>query len=163
MQKEVWKDVPDYDGLYQVSNLGRVKSLKFSKEKIKTQTLNSHGYYIVGFTKNSIDKTYYVHKLVAMAFLNHVPNKYTLVVDHINNIKTDNKLENLQIITQRENASKDKKNKTSKYTGVSWDSTNNKWYSIIRINGKSVNLGRYKIEYDAYLVYKNKLKEINKL
>jgi ribosomal protein L15E len=72
-----------------------------------------------------------------MAFLNHTPCGYKIVVDHIdNNIKTDNRLENLQLITQRENVSKDIKNTSSKYIGVCWHKKAKKWRSSIQINGK---------------------------
>lgn len=174
MQKEVWKDIPGYEDYYQVSNLGRVKGLTrkvknrngFSiiKENHLKQTLSLRGYYVVGLFNNSKGKTMNVHQLVSMAFLGHKPDgTFKLIVDHIDNDKLNNRVENLQIISQRENASKDKKNKTSKYTGVSWDSKNKKWTVGIRINGISKNLGRFNSEEDAYLVYKNKLKEIEKI
>ena len=98
-----------------------------------------------------------VHQLVAMAFLGHVPCGHKIVVDHINHDKLNNRLENLQLITNRENCSKDVKNKSSKYTGVSWDKARNKWVSQIKINGKTVPLGRYKCELVASIVYQKKL------
>jgi len=98
---EVWRDIPNYKGLYQVSSLGRVKSLERKaphwqggyrtvKEKILTQSDRGHGYLRVTLTKNGLEKTMQVHQLVAMAFYNHNPKKTKKVVDHINNIKTDN-------------------------------------------------------------------------
>jgi hypothetical protein len=163
--EEIWKDIPRYKGLYQVSNLGNVKSLPrevcnyrgcfISKEKFLKQRI-SKNYHSVRI-KN---KTIRVHQLVAMAFLNHTPCGHKLVVDHINHNKLDNRLENLQLITNRENCSKDVKNKTSKYTGVSWDSNRKKWQVGIKINGKRYALGRFNCEEEASQVYKNKLKEI---
>lgn len=166
MQEEIWKDIPNYEGLYQVSNLGRVKSLtrlifcKYSylqkDSRILTQ-IKSRNYFQVFLYKNKKPKCYTVHQIVAMVFLNHKPNKtMCIVVDHINNDKTDNRVDNLQLITQRENSSKDVKNKTSKYTGVSWDKKRCKWFSQIYFNKKTYNLGRYKNEYDAYLKYQEK-------
>jgi len=171
MQKEIFKDIPDYKGLYQASNLGNIKSLPriktysngnshITKEIIMKASSDGKGYLSVGLNKNSIAKSFRVHQLMAMTFLNHIPNGHKIVVDHINNIKTDNRVENLQIINQRENTSKDKKNGTSKYVGVHWCSKNKIWVSIIRLNGIKNYLGSYKIEYDAYLAYQNKLKEI---
>jgi hypothetical protein len=96
---------------------------------------------------------------MAMAFLNHTPNRRSLVVDHINNIKTDNRLENLQIVSQRHNTSKDKKG-TSKYTGVSRCNRGKKWMACIRINGNKILLGYYADEDEAGLAYQNALREI---
>ncbi len=85
-----------------------------------------------------------------------------IVVDHINNDPLNNKLYNLQLITQRENVSKDKKG-TSKYTGGSWSKTANKWTSNIRINGKIKHLGFYIKEKEAAQAYQKELTKINKL
>ena len=107
---ENWKDIKGYEGHYQVSDLGRVKSIKFNKERILHIQKNGSGYLKCELCKNGKVKTRTVHSLVAEVFLNHESNIYN-VVDHINNIKTDNKLSNLQIISQRENSTKDKINK----------------------------------------------------
>lgn len=171
MEKEEWKDIPNYDGLYQVSNLGNVKSLSRTvlrngkypflfKEKILKNQKHSSGYFHVRLRKDNKPKTYLTHQLVSMAFLNHKPNGYELVIDHINNNPLDNRLENLQIITQRENASKDVKNKTSKYTGVYWCKNKKKWKAAIRLNGFKKHLGTFINEEDANKIYKLKLKEI---
>ena len=165
MKKEIWKDVIGYEGSYQVSNLGRVKSLKFNRKNILRPSVNARGYLQV-----NIGKTINVHKLVAIAFLNHVPNGMTLVVDHINNNKLDNRVDNLQIITQKENTLKslrensrrysDKSNKSSQYTGVCWDKENYKWKSHITINGKLTFLGRFVNEFDASQAYQTALKNL---
>ena len=170
MQEEIWKDVPNYEGIYQVSNLGRVKSMPrkmikgravfISKEKQLKFSLEGGGYHQVMLC-NGHKKIHKVHKLVAITFLNHVPSKYKIIVDHINNNKLDNRLENLQLISQRENTSKDRKNGASRYIGVTWNKKRNKWQAQIIINNKNINLGCYINEYDAHLAYQNKLKEIN--
>jgi hypothetical protein len=158
MIEEIWKDIPGYEGIYQVSDLGNVKSLRFNKEKILKPGVNGSGYYTVVLCKGK-RKTKKVHKLVAMAFLNHNPDGYKLVVDHKDNDKLNNILSNLQLISQRENSSKDKKG-TSKHTGVSWDKERNKWKSSISINGKLKNLGRFNCELAAHHAYEKKLDEI---
>ena len=82
-----------------------------------------------------------------------VGNNNKLIVDHINNDKLDNTVENLQYITQRLNSSKDKKNTSSIYTGVSWNKEKKKWKSCIRINGKSKHLGYFTDELEASNTY----------
>jgi hypothetical protein len=166
--EEVFKDIPGYEGLYQVSNLGRVKSLPkelcnhlgchISKEKILTpRPIN--GYFLVALCNNNKRKDIYIHQLVAMSFLNHKPCKYKLVVDHINNNPSDNRVENLQVVTHRYNTYKTQGKYVSKYKGVCWDKQRNKWMSKIYINGKHLFLGRFNCELKAALVYQNKLKE----
>ena len=159
-KEEIFKDIPNYEGLYQVSDLGRVKSLKFNKDRILKNRINSTKYLNVILYKNKICKSFKTHQLVAMAFLEHKPNGYKLIVDHINNIRTDNRVENLQLITQRENVSKDIKIGTSKYVGVSWSKFNNKWLSRIRIGCKIKHLGYFTDEYKAHLKYQQELKKI---
>jgi len=152
MQKEIWKDVLGYEGLYQVSSLGRVKSLKFNKEKILKLRVNKKRYFEVVLYIKGKSKVFKVHRLIAMSFLNYKNNQNKLVIDHINNNQLDNNIDNLQIITQRENTNKDKKG-TSKYTGVSWNKLNNKWISKIYLNGKQRYLGSFDSELEAYNAY----------
>ena len=169
--EEIWKDIPDYEGLYQVSNLGRVKSLKrvvyrssgylkTVRERILKAGIDGCGYLIVRLSKDGKGKTFAVHKLVAIAFLNHIPCGLKEVVDHIDNNKLNNKVENLQLTTQRHNSSKDKSGGTSKYIGVHWVSLRNKWMARIRLNGKRYYLGYFENELDAHNAYHNALKEI---
>jgi len=163
MKTEIWKDIKDYEGLYKVSNLGRVKSLKFGKERILSAATNASGYSLVALYKDGKTKAITVHQLVSMAFLSHKPCGYKLVVDHINTFKTDNRLQNLQLITHRENLSKDKRwssKYTSKYTGVFWYKPTQKWRAQIRINGKIKYLGSFKSELEASEAYQSKLETI---
>jgi len=155
---EIWKKIKDYPD-YEVSNLGNVKSLKFNKERILKALNDGRGYLTVSLLKNGKGKKKKIHQLVAMAFLNHIPNYNNIVVDHINNIPTDNRLENIQLISCRENSSKDRKNGTSKYTGVSWHKKTKKWESKIRINGKVKFLGLFNCEIEASKAYQEALKK----
>ena len=110
MIEEIWKDIPNYEG-YQVSNLGRVKSLeRFRKGKngslvsVKEKILKpqiDRGYYRVALCKNSIRKMHLVHRLVYEAFNGQIPEG--LQVNHINEVKTDNRLSNLNLMTPKEN------------------------------------------------------------
>jgi hypothetical protein len=171
MENEIWKDIPSYEGLYQVSNLGNIKSLsrlKFSygffrkqNKRILKLATDKKGYLICVLCKNTHRKTIKVHQLVAMAFLNHIPCGMVLVVDHINDVRNDNRLENLRIITNRENSYRTQGKYTSKYKGVFWDKSRSKWRAEITINNKNNYLGRFDTEEEAYQAYQNKLKEIS--
>ena len=157
---EVWKDLPEYIGHYQVSNLGNIRSLKYNKTKILSKRLNKNERHSVNLSKDGIIKSgTKLHQLVAICFLNHKPCGHKLVVDHINNNKTNDKLYNLQVITARENSTKDKKG-TSKYTGVCWHKRINKWQAAIQINGIIKHLGYYKNEQKASQAYQNELNKI---
>ena len=165
-QKEIWKDIDGYEGLYQVSKLGRVKSLaridslrRCVKERILKPGLSSSRYLSVvlfGYQK----KAYLVHQLVAIAFLDHKPCGHKLVVDHKDFDRTNNKLSNLRLITVRENTNQKHVKSTSEYVGVSRCKTTKKWNAFIFINGKNKNLGSFMDELDASNAYKNKLIEL---
>lgn len=170
--KEIFKDIPGFEGYYQVSNLGNVKSLERTairqpnrgnylvKEKILKPGKEGGGYLFVMLNVNKKKTMKKIHSLVAMAFLNHIPNGHKTVVDHINNDILDNRLENLQLISQRQNASKDKKGYSSKYVGVYFFKRDNQWVSQITIKGKCVYLGKFDSEIDAHKAYQNKLKTL---
>jgi hypothetical protein len=171
MEKEIWKDIPEYEGLYQVSNVGNVKSLPrqwlcgFSGKrehngKILKSPINNSGYKNVNLFKNNKGKNYRVHQLVAMAFLNHKICGYDLVIDHINDNKLDNRVENLQIVTARFNVKKTQDKYLSKFKGVS-KRPNNKWQSTITINKKQIYLGTFNCELIAHLAYQEALKKYN--
>lgn len=98
-----------YEGLYKVSNLGRIKRTRFinkntnrHQERIKKIKFRKDGYNEVALYKNGIGQHIQVHRIVAKAFIDN-PNNY-LVVNHKNGIKTDNRVENLEWVTVSENA-----------------------------------------------------------
>lgn len=98
---EIWKDIPGYEGLYQVSNLGNVKSFKCNKEILLKLNTNNVGYYCIGLS-NKNTEWFGVHRLVGMAFIPNPKNKPQ--INHKNNIKTDNRVENLEWCTGSYNA-----------------------------------------------------------
>jgi hypothetical protein len=159
---ENWKDIKDYKGIYQVSDLGRVKSLKFNKERILKLCKDSYGYLTCGLSKENKKTTRTVHVLVAESFLKHKRNGNTLVTDHVNNDRLDNRLVNLQLISHRENCSKDRKGGTSKYRGVSLRKSTQKYQAQIRIKGKSKHLGYFNTQLEASKAYQNALNNLNK-
>ena len=101
MNNEVWKDILGYEGHYQVSNLGRVKSIKFVKEKILKLSRDNDGYLKVCLYKNGEMKTYKVHRLVAKVFISN-PNNLPQI-NHKDEDKTNNSLENLEWCDQKYN------------------------------------------------------------
>lgn len=105
MEEEIWKDIEDFEGLYQVSNLGRVKSLVRPyrrTEKIITATPNTTGYLIVGLRRPGSVKSMLVHRLVMQAF-EPIYNPEEMAVNHKNFVITDNRLVNLEWCTTLEN------------------------------------------------------------
>lgn len=160
--EEIFKDIKNYPD-YQVSQLGIVRSLKHGKIKILKGHYNYKGYKSVVLFLNGIKKSITVHQLVASVFLNHTSDGTTkIVVDHINNIKTDNRLENLQLITNRENINKSKKEGTSKHVGVHLNKHSKKWQSQVTFNGRSIYLGLFEKEIDASNIYQQALNQIDK-
>lgn len=169
--QEIWKPVVGYEGIYEITNTGKVYSLpkkwigakgciRSHNGKYLSVQKSTAGYFRVLLSKDGISKTREIHQLVAEAFLNHTPCGYKLVVDHIDNDKTNNKVCNLQLITQRENSSKNASKsineKSSKYVGVCFDKSRNKYQSRIKINNKTIFIGRFETEYEAHLAYQQK-------
>lgn len=103
--RRIWKDIQGYEGLYQVSKLGEVRSLNYKgftgKIQNLTLTLRKDGYLRVNLIKNGKKKQYAVHRLVAQAFLEN-PNKYN-IVNHKDLNRSNNLFTNLEWVTQKEN------------------------------------------------------------
>lgn len=130
MEEEIWKDIPNYEGLYQASNFGRIRSLdreviqwnRFDnikaiyKGKILSIGINGRGYLNCTLTKNGKSKTKLVHRLIAMTFLDDF-NK-NLTVDHIDCNKFNNKIDNLRMVTLKENIQLSYENNLHKFRKV---------------------------------------------
>jgi len=97
---EVWKDIEGYEGYYQVSNLGRVKSLKWNKERILKPFVDSSKYQRVKLSSNLKEKNFLVHRLVAIAFITDGREQF---VNHIDGDKLNNNLLNLEWVNKSEN------------------------------------------------------------
>ena len=96
---EIWKEINGFEN-YQISNLGNLKSIKNNKEYYMALPINQDGYYQVALYKNGEQHNKLVHRLVAEAFIENTYNKKT--VNHKNGIKTDNRVDNLEWATNKE-------------------------------------------------------------
>lgn len=133
MIEEIWKPIKGYEGLYEISSLGRVKSLEryvvfkgvkhLRKERVLKSGKNQYGYLYVVICNNNINKHKLIHRLVAETFIPNEHNKRT--INHINGIKTDNRIENLEWCTHKENIQK------------AWENGLYKISEKQRINGKT--------------------------
>lgn len=162
---ETWKDIPKYEGHYQISNLGNVKSFKskhFGKMLKQAPTGKRRKYLIVDLNKDGKGKVFRVHQLMAEVFLGGAPTCRKMVIDHIDNDPTNNHIDNLQIISQRANLTKDNR-RSSGLIGAIFHKRSKKWLSTIMIDGKSCYLGSYDTPVEANKAYKNKLKSITEL
>jgi len=153
MQKEIWKDIPDYEGLYQVSNLGRVRSLdrvikgksgckRLKREKILKNSSNSKGYLFVCLCKDSNLKRYLVHRLVCLAFI----GKSDKTVDHLDENKQNNCLTNLEYVSMKENINRywnktrNHQKKHERRSSPVLDTFTNKSYISIRSASRDVGV-----------------------
>lgn len=172
--QEIWKDITGYDGYYQASSLGRVRSLdrwvsysngrkSFYRGVIIEGGLNN-GYVQIRLSRDGIPKTYTASRLVAMAFLDHKPDGHAFVVDHINGNRADNRVENLQVVTGRENRStcfrSNEDSFSSKYVGVYWNVEMCKWHAVIYHDGNRSRLGFFDVELEASMAYRSALSKI---
>ena len=158
--KEIWKDIPGYQGKYQVSNFGDVKSLNYNhsgKERILKPGLRNV-YLAVDLSKNGKRKSYYIHQLVATVFLGHTSDGHNIEIDHIDRNKLNNKLFNLQLLNKQQHSNKDL---LGSGIGCSWNKLKNKWQSQIKINTKAIHLGYFTDKQDAIDMYQKALANIH--
>ena len=159
---EHWKDIEGFEGLYKVSNLGRVKSFRNKNARILKPSLTGSGYYFV-ILYGAEKRNKMIHQLVAMAFLNHKPCGLKMTVNHIDSNKLNNNLCNLEVVTQRENCHKRISKVTSKYIGVCFHKSSQRWNARVRINGPQKDLGYFKTEEEASEAYQKELTKIQSI
>ena len=165
VEKEEFRDIKGYEGHYQVSNFGRVKSLKKygGKNSRILKSADSKGFRQVVLWLNRKSPSRKVHQLVAVAFLGHQVDGHNRVINHIDGDKANNHVSNLEIVTHRENVStcfrKNEGTFSSKYIGVSWNKFAKKWESYITIKKQRFYLGLFINEKEASNAYQKALKE----
>lgn len=166
MPTEQWKPINGYEGIYEISNLGNVKSCKryitdtIGRKRPVGGTIfkpyNSRGYLCVALSKDHTQKTCFIHRLVWDAFGDNPRDGRKLQVDHINHNKLDNKIDNLQLLTAREN-----NHKATLLTGkelpigVSWHKGQNKYTAHIYKDKKPIWLGTFDNVESAQKAYNN--------
>lgn len=140
-QKEEWKYVGGYEGLYEVSNLGHVRN---SQRVMLIPNPDGGGYLKINLWKEGKYKTYRVHRLVADAFVEKSCYKQKWV-DHLNGVTTDNRAVNLRWVTNSQNQmnAKQRDNTKSGVKGVRWNARKQKWYASICVNRRQISKGYF--------------------
>lgn len=148
--EEEWRPVTNYEGLYEVSSLGRVKGLK--RGKILACENMRDGYIRATLCKKNVMNRFSVHRLVLQAFN---PTEEELDCDHINFIKNDNRLVNLRWATSSQNSRYQPKREgcSSQYLGVHKTTRGKPWRAMCKINGKKIHLGTFDTEEEAGKAY----------
>jgi hypothetical protein len=166
---EKFKPIKDYEGLYEVSNFGNVKSLarKTSNQYDKVETIlkpcsDKRGYLHISLYKNRKQETHKIAHLVYDHFGKGKRDGHSIHIDHVDNNKINNRIDNLQLLTSRANTSKGWgiKKTTSKFIGVDWHKQKEKWRARIQINGKDLSLGHFTNEFNAHLAYQKALEGV---
>lgn len=164
---EEWKDIKGFENIYQISNLGRIKSLKRygrREEKILTPVVGKRGYYTVSLWYKQNGKTLTIHRLIAEHFIPNPENKRE--VNHKDANKLNNSINNLEWVTPKENSIHAVRSinvrKFKHKRGASKYIYNNKitWVAEIRFDNKLYQLGRFKNKEDAHHAYKLKYIEL---
>jgi hypothetical protein len=154
LPNEQWAQVPN-EPLYYASSEGRVVCFRFDKCKVLKQSVDRCGYLQVHINS----KTQSAHRLVIHAF----NGSSDLKTDHINAVKTDNRLVNLEYVSNRENLTRHYilNPRSSKYTGVRWHKHAKSWQGQITFNKRTIHLGLYTTEGRAAQAYQAALSIVN--
>jgi hypothetical protein len=159
LTKENFKFIRGYEN-YMISDYGRVFSIK--SHRFLKPRINTWGYYKVNLCENGIKKTFTIHRLVGLHFLENPENKKC--IDHINNNRLDNTINNLRFVSSQQNSHNSviPKNNTSGVKGVYFDKKRNKYHVQITINNKKKHIGRFKTLEEATIARKKVANELFK-
>jgi hypothetical protein len=150
--QEIWKDVKEFEGLYQISNKGQLRKIIGNNEyRMRKPYLMKCGYHRFSLSNKGRVAEWYAHRLVWQHFGSYQEDGIKNHVDHINNIKTDNRIENLQLITARLNNTKDRKRQKLSHHGTSKSA--GRYRAVIQVNNKSYQLGTFETEAEAAKEY----------
>ena len=127
---EQWRDIDGYDGMYQVSDLGRVRSLKYGKVRVLSPGKTKYGYLRVDLYRNGKHNHSFVHRLVAQAFIENDDDSKT-VINHIDECKQNNRVDNLEYCTQQYNVT---------YNNVNWRRKNGKRRKISKLYNPDLSI-----------------------
>ena len=160
MKTEIWKDVVGYEGLYSVSDQGRVKSHWYGNARILAQSTNKLGYLKLTLSNKEGMRNFTIHILVALSHTGTRPSGYD--ISHKDGCKTNNNASNLEYITHKENITKNRQkvDYLIRHVGVCWSERDKKWASHVRIDGKLKFLGLFNTIFGAHKAYK---KEANNM
>ena len=147
---EIWKKF----GNIEVSNMGNLKTKNHPDGDYCGS--NAHGYKLVSIK----GKKYLVHRLVGHLFLGLKLDDTKQEIDHINGIKNDNRIENLRIVSTRENQQNAESHRNGRLVGASFHKAAGKWRARIRIDGEQKFLGYFDTELEAHLCYMEALEEM---
>lgn len=148
IMKEIFKEVKNCKD-YQISNFGNLKSMKWGKEKILKPEMDRNGYLRYSLSNNNLTKRYLSHRLVLTAFVPNPENKPC--VNHINGIKTDNRVENLEWVTYSENRLHSHLNNLQNYAkGESCSYSKLKEKEVLEI----LEIGKTKTQLEISKIYK---------
>lgn len=162
IQGERWLSIIGYEGIYEISNMGRVKSLHGKGRISPPKSITNKTRPSVTLSAFGTPKTLDLSTLVWDYFGDKKRDGIKLIVTHINRDVTDNRIVNLELITQRQKSLRTVKGKntSSKYIGVSKHKKTGRWKSVITVNGKAEYLGYFSKEIDASNAYQKRLAEI---
>lgn len=164
MEGEIWKDIPGYEGLYEISNIPRIASVYRKSRSVKGRiilrhTINRYGYVIYYLYKNKKRKTLKAHRLIMLAFV----GPSDLCIDHINMVRDDNRLENLEYVTYRENSTRAVKAKTKRDLPMGVASYRGKYSAALYVRGKRRAIGTFNTIEEASAQYQSAINDLENI